>query len=294
MSRVLVTGGSGFIGQHTVMRLIERGYRVSVLDIEEKPEWLPPEVTYTHGSILDAKLCDYACESVDKVLHLAAQSRSAPSVDEWEKNIEVNIVGTANMLRAAKKGGVKRFVFASSSTVYGDGEVPQKTSQAPGFLNFYAWSKYSGEQLCLQFDKHFEIPCIALRYFSVYGPGQPRSGEYALVMGIFSDAHHKDARVKIYGDGLQRRDFIHVKDVADANLAALESSRRGVALNIGSGVNTSVLELAESFGLSFQFAPERPGDARETLADISETLAAIDWHPKISVSNGVRELIESG
>jgi UDP-glucose 4-epimerase len=187
--------------------------------------------------------------------------------------------------------GVAKFVFASSSTVYGDGVVPQAPSQAPNFLNFYAWSKYSSEQLCLQFDKHFGVPSTALRYFSVYGPGQPRSGEYALVMGIFSEAERNGQRVQIFGDGLQRRDFIHVRDVAKANVAALESDCRGLALNIGSGTNISVLELAERFGLSFDFAPERAGDARETLADISQTLATLKWRPKISIAEGLDELM---
>jgi nucleoside-diphosphate-sugar epimerase len=290
MSRVLVTGGAGFIGQHSVIELVNLGHHVSVLDIEERPPWLPPEVTYTRGNILDVELCEYACRSVDKILHLAAQSRSAPSVGEWEENLEVNILGTSNLLKAAKTASVKKIVFASSSTVYGDGAVPQSPSQAPEFLNFYAWSKYSAEQLCLQFDRHFDIPCIALRYFSVYGPGQPRVGEYALVMGIFSDAKQNGFRAKIYGDGLQRRDFIHVQDVAKANVAALESESRGLTLNVGSGTSTSVLDLAERFGLSFDFAPERVGDARETLADISQTIATLDWRPMVSVTEGVDAL----
>lgn len=293
MKKVLVTGGAGFIGKHSVIELVNLGYHVSVLDLQEKPPWLPPEVSYIRGSILDAELCEHSCESIDQILHLAAQSRSAPSVGEWEENLQVNILGTTNLLKAAKKTGVTKFVFASSSTVYGNGVVPQATAQTPEFLNFYAWSKFSAEQLCLQFDRHFDVPSTALRYFSVYGPGQPRSGEYALVMGIFSEAEKNGHRVQIYGDGLQRRDFIHVRDVARANVAALESQYRGSALNIGSGTNTSVLELAERFGLSFDFAPERPGDARETLADISKTLANLHWIPKVSISEGLEELMRN-
>jgi len=291
MKKVLVTGGAGFIGKHSVIELLNLGYCVSVLDVEERPLWLPPEVSYTRGSIVDAETCEVACQSIDQILHLAAQSRSAPSVSEWEENLQVNILGTTNLLKAAKKIGVTKFVFASSSTVYGDGAVPQTPSQAPAFLNFYAWSKYSAEQLCLQFDRHFGVPTTALRYFSVYGPGQPRSGEYALVMGIFSEAKRSGERVQIYGDGLQSRDFIHVRDVAKANVAALESDCRALTLNVGSGTNTSILQLAESFGLSFDFAPERVGDARETLADISQTLATLDWQPTIKISEGLDELL---
>jgi len=290
MHNVLVTGGAGFIGKHTVLELLEQGFSVTVLDIQERPSWMPSQVTYKSGSILDLELCEKACENIDQVVHLAAQSRSAPSIAEWKENLEVNISGTSNILRAAKAMGIKRFVFASSSTVYGDGPVPQQPSQKTEFLNFYAWSKYSAEQLCLQFDQHFDLPIVALRYFSVYGPGQPQTGEYSLVMGIFSNAHRQGESVKIFGDGLQRRDFVHVRDVAKANVAALKATCRKVVLNVGSGTNTSVIDLAQLFDLDFEFAPERPGDARETLADISETLGQLDWEPKTSVTSGVSDL----
>jgi UDP-glucose 4-epimerase len=290
MPKVLVTGGAGFIGKHTVLELLDQGFCVSVLDLQERPLWLPSQVTYKSGNILDLEVCEEVCENVDQVVHLAAQSRSAPSIGEWEENLQVNILGTSNMLRSAKAKGVQRFVFASSSTVYGDGPVPQGPSQMTEYLNFYAWSKYSAEQLCLQFDRHFDLPCVALRYFSVYGPDQPQTGEYSLVMGIFSNAHALRAPVQIFGDGLQKRDFVHVSDVAKANVAALNASCRGAVLNVGSGTNSSVLDLAQLFDLSFEFAPERPGDARETLADISDTLNHLDWEPKISVPSGVADL----
>ncbi len=294
MLRVLVTGGAGFIGRHTVLELLEQGFSVSVLDLQERPMWMPPEVDYKSGSILDLKVCQEVCENIDQIVHLAAQSRSAPSIDEWEENLQVNILGTSNMLRSAKTKGVKRFVFASSSTVYGDGPVPQRPSQMTEYLNFYAWSKYSAEQLCLQFDRHFDLPCVALRYFSVYGPGQPQTGEYSLVMGIFSNAQARGTAVQIFGDGLQRRDFVHVSDVAKANVAALKASCRGAVLNVGSGTNCSVLDLAQLFDLSFEFAPERNGDSRETLADVEDTLVHLDWAPSIDIEAGVSELIGLG
>ncbi|HTT75038.1 MAG TPA: NAD-dependent epimerase/dehydratase family protein [Candidatus Binataceae bacterium] len=289
---MLVTGGAGFIGSCLAERLLDRGYRVRVLDnlIYGKAKWVPSAAEFLQGDITDRETCGRACIGVSGVFHAAAMSRAAPSLDAIEECTQQNIVGTQNMLIAARAAGVRKFIYSGSSTYYGNQPGPHREQMRPDLLNFYALSKYAGEEYCRLFDRALGLPTIILRYFNVYGPRQPETGSYALVLGIFLRRWRDGQSLEIHGDGGQRRDFIQVRDVADCNIAAYESSVRGEVLNVGSGVNISVKELADRISPNQIFAPRRAGDAEVTLADISRTTAALGWLPRISFDEGLEEL----
>jgi len=292
MKNVLVTGGAGFIGSHLCEGLLACGYHVRVLDnlIYGRHEWVPAAAEFLHGDIRNLADCRHAAEGMDGVFHCAAMSRSAPSQEVIEVCTASNIVGTQNMLLAARDAGVKRFIYSGSSTYYGNSTPPHRESDPPDLLNIYGLTKRAGEQYCLLFDKGFGMPCIVLRYFNVYGPRQPETGAYALVLGIFLRRHTDGLPLEIHGDGRQRRDFIHVRDVVDANIAAYESGVRGEVFNVGSGTNISMKELADMISPDQFYTEGRKGDSEATLADISKIRGALNWLPKISFADGLKEL----
>ncbi len=293
--RVLVTGGAGFIGSHLSEALLARGYRVRVLDNLSggQRHWIPPDAEFIAGDIRDAGICQVACEGCDGVFHLAAMSRSAASLNAIEICTSTNVAGTQNLLIAARDQRVPKVVYSGSSTYYGSQPVPHREDMPPDFLNFYGLTKYVGEEYCLMFDRLYGVPSVVLRYFNVYGPRQPEQGAYALVLGIFLRRHLDGLPLVIHGSGLQRRDFVHVADVAEANIRAYESDVRGEVLNIGSGTNISVKELAGMISPLQEYGPPRAGDAAETLADLSRTRARLGWEPRIRFADGLRELEES-
>ena len=290
---VLVTGGAGFIGSHLVELLVASGYRVRVLDNLSygRREWIHGDAEFLNGDICSLEDCRRAVEGVTGVFHMAAMSRSAASLDNIEICTTNNIVGTQNVLSAAREAGVGKVVYSGSSTYYGSQDVPHVEGMPPDFLNFYGLTKYAGEEYCLMFDKLYGVPSVVLRYFNVYGPRQPEVGVYALVLGIFLRRQAEGKPLEIHGSGLQRRDFIHVRDVAAANLAAFESDVRGEVFNIGSGTNISVKELADMISPLHQSqGPQRKGDAKETLADISKARRMLGWNPQVGFAEGLREL----
>jgi UDP-glucose 4-epimerase len=227
---------------------------------------------------------------MDGVLHCAAMSRSGPSQEHLDLCTQSNVAGTQNMLLAARDAGVKKFVYSGSSTYYGSRTPPHRESDPPDFLNIYGLTKRVGEQYCLLFDEGFGLPCIVFRYFNVYGPRQPETGAYALVLGIFLRRAAEGKTLEIHGDGAQRRDFVHVRDIVSANLAALESPLHGEVFNVGSGTNISVKELADMISPDQVHVEGRKGDSAATLADISRIRAALDWSPQTSFADGLKEL----
>jgi len=289
---VLVTGGAGFIGGHLSERLLKRGYRVRVLDNLSlgRREWIPKEAEFLEGDIRDLAACHKACEGVSGVFHTAAMSRVGPSMAAVDVCTEQNITGTQNMLLAARDVKVKKFVYSGSSTYYGNQPVPHREDMRGEFLNFYGLSKYVGEEYCRLFDRVFGTPTVVLRYFNVYGPHQPQTGPYALVLGIFLRRWRDNQTLEVHGTGQQRRDFIHVRDVADANIAAYESPLHDDTFNIGSGSNISIKELADKISPNQVSGPARAGDSKETLADISHTLSVLKWKPQVSLEDGLAEL----
>ncbi|HEX4026055.1 MAG TPA: NAD-dependent epimerase/dehydratase family protein [Rhizomicrobium sp.] len=296
MKRVLVTGGAGFIGSHLCEGLLARGYSVRVLDslVYGRREWVPGACEFLQGDIRDIAACHRAAAGMDAVLHCAAMSRSGPSQEAIEICTGSNITGTQNMLLAARDAGVKRFVYSGSSTYYGNRTPPHRESDPPDLLNIYGLTKRVGEQYTLMFDKGFDLPSLVLRYFNVYGPRQPETGAYALVLGIFLRRKAEGKPLEIHGAGQQRRDFIHVRDVVAANIAALESPEskvRGEVFNVGSGTSLSVQELADMISPDQVHTEARKNDSEATLADISRIRAALGWSPQISFAEGLKELL---
>lgn len=290
--RALVTGGAGFIGHHLVARLVQESYQVRVLDdlSAGRSDWLPAEAELLEGSIEDGKLCSQACREVDQVFHLAAWSRSTTSVEGLERCTRVNVLGTQNVLLAAREHGVARFIYSGSSTYYGDNPVPQREDQPPDLLNGYGLTKAVGEDYTRLFDRLYGLPTVVLRYFNVYGPGQPTSGVYALVLGIFLRRAEAGEPLEIHGSGAQRRDFVHVRDVVEANLLAARSAVRGRSYNVGSGEAFSIKELADLVSPHQIYTAAREGDSGSTLADLSRIRAELGWEPSVAFAEGLEEL----
>ena len=293
MKKILVTGGAGFIGSHLCEGLLARGYAVRVLDslIYGQREWVPAPCEFIQGDIRDMDACAKAAAGMDGVLHCAAMSRSGPSQEQIEVCTGANITGTQNMLLAARDAGVKRFIYSGSSTYYGNRPPPHREDDPADILNIYGLTKRVGEQYTLLFDQDFDLPSVVLRYFNVYGPRQPQTGAYALVLGIFLRRAADGKVLEIHGDGSQRRDFVHVRDVVAANIAALESNVHGTVFNVGSGTSLSVKELADMISPDQVHTEGRKGDSLATLADISRIKAALGWAPKVSFVEGLEELL---
>ncbi|MGH7025501.1 MAG: NAD-dependent epimerase/dehydratase family protein [Caulobacteraceae bacterium] len=294
MDTVLVTGGAGFIGSHLCEALLQRGYGVRILDnlVYGRREWVPDEAEVLEGDIRDLATCHSAMKDMQGAFHCAAMSRAGPSLDNIDLCTQSNIVGTQNVLIAARDAGVKRLVYSGSSTCYGNQPSPHNEETTPlEFLNFYALSKRVGEQYCKIFSEQLGLSCVVLRYFNVYGPRQPQSGAYALVLGIFLQRWLAGKTLEIHGDGSQRRDFVHVRDVARANIAAYEGGKEFGPFNVGSGTNISVKELADRISANQVHSARRRGDAGVTLADISSIQAALGWVPGISFDDGLRDMM---
>jgi nucleoside-diphosphate-sugar epimerase len=291
---MLVTGGAGFIGSHLVERLHDLGHKVRMLDnlSQGRAEWIHPAAEFIEGDITDPSLCRRACEGVAGVFHLAAMSKVAPSIDKFEFCTEQNIIGTQNLLIAARDSKVRKLVYSGSSTYYGNGSPPQREDSLPNCLNPYAVSKYVGEQFCEIFTRLYQFPTVTLRYFNVYGPRQPAVGAYALVLGIFLDQHRRGEALTVHGDGSQRRDFIHVSDVVEANIAAYDNNVIGTVMNVGSGTNISIQEIADLISSRQVHLLRRPGDAEVTLADISRIQRLLGWKPKMPFAEGLKLLME--
>lgn len=293
---MLVTGGAGFIGSHLADRLAALGHRVRVLDnlSQGRREWVPADAEFIEGDITDLKTCRRACADAAGVFHLAAMSKVAPSIDKFEFCTEQNIIGTQNILIAARDAGARKVVYSASSTYYGNSPSPQREEALPQCLNPYAVSKYVGEQFCEIFTRLYRLPTISLRYFNVYGPRQPAVGAYALVLGIFLEQRRRGEPLTVHGDGSQRRDFVHVSDVVEANLAAWSGAAQGTAVNIGSGTNISVREIADLISSSQARGPRRPGDAEETRADIARARRLLGWEPRVKFADGLQALLREG
>jgi nucleoside-diphosphate-sugar epimerase len=288
----LVTGGAGFIGSHMTEFLLSMGYRVRVLDnlSQGRREWVPEAAEFLEGDIAVPGVCQRAVEGVDGIFHMAAMSKVAPSIERIEFCTEQNVLGTQNLLVACRQAKIKKLVYSGSSTYYGLQPPPHREDLLPHCLNPYALSKYVGEQYCGLFTRLYGLPTISLRYFNVYGPRQPREGAYALVLGIFLDQFKKGQPLTIHGDGSQRRDFVHVRDVVAANIAAYNSDVQDTVLNVGTGTNYSIQELADMISNHQVYGPRRQGDAEITLADISRIKRLMGWTPQVRFEDGLAEL----
>jgi UDP-glucose 4-epimerase len=292
---VLVTGGAGFIGSHLVDALIERGLDVRLIDDLSTGTRgnLNPRATLFEADICDRVAIQPAFAGVDCVFHVAALPRVGLSIERPAETHAVNVDGTLNVLLAAREARVRRVIYSSSSSVYGEQErMPLDETMAPNPLSPYALQKLVGEQYARLFHRLYGMGALCLRYFSVYGPRMDLEGAYATVIGAFMRARREGAPLTIRGDGGQTRDFTHVSDVVRANLAAMECEiDDGRPLNIGHGRGLSVNHLAELIGGLRVNVPPRAGEPRDTLADLTRARAALGWSPEIETADGVRELM---
>ena len=280
--KALVTGGEGFIGTSVVRLLLKEGHEVVVIDDESSPTsrfYKVAPAEYHRLDIRDKKIYPLF-EGVDWVFHLAARSRIQPSLIDPEETFDVNVMGTLNVLQAARDAGVSKVVYSGSSSYYGlENPVPNREEMPPDCLNPYAASKHQGELLCKMYSSLWGVPTIVLRYFNVYGPREPRTGQYAPVIGLFKRLRDAGEMLTIVGNGEQRRDFVHVEDVAYANYLAAQSDILHDVFNVGSGTNYSVNEVAEMVGGRTGHIPDRPGESRETKADNSKIVNLLGWEP---------------
>ena len=292
--KCLVTGGAGFIGSNLVDELIDKGYETTVIDNESASEnekffWNSKAVNFKYD------ICNYnqiknIFKNVDCVFHLAAQSRIQPSIINPEETFKINCEGTLNVLRASKESKVKKFVYSSTSSYYGLNKVPFQENMKRDCLNPYSYTKSFGEDLSKMFYQLYGLNIFILRYFNVYGERQPTRGQYAPVVGIFQKQYKNKEKMTVVGDGQQRRDYTHVSDVVRANMMICDSSLIGCELfNVGTGKSYSVLEIAKMIGGEYEFIPPRPGEAKETLADISKIEKMLGWHPVINIQDWIKE-----
>ena len=283
----LVTGGAGFIGFNLIDTLLGIGHTVVCVDNEssdahDKPYWNNDSINI-RGDIRDYNLMSSAMKGVDFVFHLAAEARIQPSIENPINAVSINDLGTATVLQCARENQVKKVMFSSTSAAYGRNDSPNVETQYPDPLNPYSVTKLNGENLCKMYTQLFGLRTVIFRYFNVYGPRQPVRGQYAPVLGIFKRQKDAGEELTIVGDGNQRRDFVHVEDVARANvMAALgdpSGEVYGEVYNVGTGQNFSVNEIAEMFQHPKTYIAPRPGEARVSLANNQKIRNTFGWTP---------------
>ena len=298
--KYIVTGGAGFIGSHITDQLVARGDEAHVIDnfLTGKRERLNPKATLHEGDIRNFEFLAPIFQGATGIFHTAAQPRMQYSIREPRLTNDINITGTLNVLLAARDASVPRVVYSASSSAYGSSHpMPLREDMAPGPIIPYAIQKRVGEQYCAMASQFYGLETVSLRYFNVYGPRQTtaKDGPYATVIGIFLEQRKNGQPMTIVPDGTQRRDFTHVTDVAGANLLAMSSAKvgKGEIINVGTGANYSVREVADMIGGATAFAPARQGEVQETLADITKARDLLGWSPKISFEEGIADLKKS-
>lgn len=308
MPEFLVTGGAGFIGSHLVQTLVEQGRSVRVLDncetgrIENLDPWRD-SIELLEQDLCDTGACAQAVDGVDFVLHQAAIPSVPRSVQEPVRTTEVNVMGTVRLLQASADAGVKRFVFAASSSVYGDQDAPKKVETLPTMpLSPYATQKLAGEQFCQHFATYYDLPTVCLRYFNIFGPRQDPNSPYSAVIPLFIRAMAAGEAPDVDGDGLQSRDFTYVANAVRANILATEAPAERVAgkvFNIACGEAFTILDLVarinESLGTQIEpkFRDARAGDVKHSLADIGRATEALGYKVEVDFTEGLRRTIES-
>tara|TARA_A100001015_G_C14981519_1_gene709676 strand:- start:227 stop:1129 length:903 start_codon:yes stop_codon:yes gene_type:complete len=295
--KMLVTGGAGFIGSNLVDKLINQGHDVVIIDNESGAA---SDQFYWNDKAIHVKKCitDYDgtrpfYDGVDYVFHLAAKARIQTTVAAPIECTKTNLVGTTTVLQCSREAGVKRVVYSSTSSAYGlKNEPPLKEDMPEDCLNPYSISKTAGEKMCKFYYDCFGLETTTFRYFNVYGPREPLKGPYAPVIGIFMRQRKAGEDMTIVGDGDQRRDFTYVDDVVEANIrAAFASDVCGEIINVGTGTNHSVNEIADMVGGPRVNIPQRPGEARETLADNTKLQTLLKLKPKAGLKEYIKKMM---
>jgi UDP-glucose 4-epimerase len=305
MAKYLVTGGAGFIGSNVVHKLLELKHDVRVLDnfLTGKRENLADvihDITLFEGDLRDLETVKQASESIDYILHIGALPSVPRSVADPLVSHDINVDGTLHVLEAARQQGVKRVVFSSSSSVYGDTPILPKHEDMPVRpLSPYAAHKAAGELYCRVYDNIYHLETVCLRYFNVFGPRQDPTSQYAAVIPNFITAFQTGGQPTIYGDGEQSRDFTYVDNVIAANISAtIVPNAAGKVINIACGLCITVNELARKIGsllgkdITPQYVPPRTGDVKHSLADISKAQHLLNYSHLIDINTGLQKTIE--
>jgi len=296
----VVTGGCGFIGSHLTERLLASGYRVTVIDNlstgrrENLATIEPhPQLTVRIADIRDASAIAPHFAGADIVYHLAALADIVPSIQRPEDYFTTNVNGTFNVVQAARAAGVRRIVYAASSSCYGIPDVYPTPETAPTRPQYpYALSKLLGEQIVLHWNLVYGVSALSLRFFNVYGPRARTTGTYGAVFGVFLAQRMAGKPYTVVGDGTQTRDFTYVTDVAAAVQCAGESALSGEILNVGSGGTYSVNELVAQLGGEVTYVPKRPGEPDCTFADVRKIEERLGWKAHVPFADGVRTMLE--
>jgi nucleoside-diphosphate-sugar epimerase len=308
--KILVTGGAGFIGSHIVDKLMEKGLEITVFDNLDtghmkniKSNKGKEDFHFIKGDIRDLSLVKKTMRDMDAVFHEAALASITLSVQDPILSNDINVTGTLNLLKASSDSGVKRFVYASSAAVYGDTKTPEKTEDmSTNPKSPYGISKLAAENYVKIFHKLYGLETVSLRYFNVYGPRQrfDLQSAYGGAITIFTNRLLRNMSPVIFGDGEQTRDFVYIGDVVEANMLALERKEAvGDAFNIGTGLNVSVNQIAETLKdilnkreLKNVHADPRPGEGRGGYANISKAERILGFHPKVPVKEGLVKLVD--
>ena len=299
--KVLVTGGAGFIGSNLVRALLDRGDDVRVLDnfsTGSRPNLadLLDDIEVVEGELRSYERVHAATRGVEIVFHQGALPSVPRSVQDPLTTGAVNVEGTLNVLLAARDESVRRVVFASSSSVYGNsGELPRVETANPDPISPYGVSKLAAERYCVSFSRVYPLETVALRYFNVFGPHQDPTSQYAAVVPRFITMIAEDRPVPIHGDGRQLRDFTYVANVVDANIRAAEAAEaNGAVVNVATGRATSVDALADAIGallgrsVEKQYLPQRAGEVRDSWARVDEARRLLGWQPHVALGEGLR------
>jgi UDP-glucose 4-epimerase len=295
VSRCLVTGGCGFIGGHIVDKLVSLGHEVVVIDnysAECNDNFHHnPKAQYNNLDICDYSKILPCFQDIDYVFHLAALARIMVCLESPHLACQTNFLGSHNVLRASRISQVKRVMYSSTSSAYGlRNDPPLKEDMPRDCLNPYSVTKVAAEDLCKMYYTLWGLETVIFRYFNVYGERQPTKGQYAPVIGLFQKQRDEGKKMTVVGDGLQSRDYTHVSDVAEINIrAALTDNKEvfGEVINVGTGTNHTVLDVVNLIGGDFEFIPERSGEARETLADITKLKELLDYEPKVRLEKWI-------
>lgn len=303
----LVTGGAGFIGSHIVRRLVSDGQHVRVVDnlstsTNSRLDDVRQSIDFLQGDLADEEVSKAAVRGIDCVLHQAAIPSVQRSINNPIGTNKANVTATLNLLESCRKANVRRFVYAASSSAYGDVEVLPKVESMPvNPLSPYALQKWVGEYYCKLYHKLYRLETISLRYFNVFGPAQDPHSEYSAVIPKFITAVLAKKPITVYGDGEQSRDFTYVENIVEANLLAAEanSAAAGNVYNIGCGARVSlnilISLLEEIIGVKAEVAYAKPkaGDVRHSLADIAQARHVLGYEPKVMLNEGLRLTIEA-
>ena len=304
--KFLVTGGAGFIGSNIVAELLKQDHKVRVLDNfstgkRENLKEFENDIEFLEGDIRSYHIVRQAVEGIEVILHQAALPSVPRSINDPITTNEVNVMGTLNILDAAKAANVKRIVYASSSSVYGDNPVlPKKEDMLPNPLSPYAVAKLAGEKYCKVFSKLYGLETVILRYFNVFGPRQDPNSQYSAVIPKFIKAMMNDKQPVIYGDGTQSRDFTFVKNVVDVNLlAATKEVESGLVMNCASHGQITLNDLVKEINKLLDkkikpiFADKRLGEIKHSYADITMLNQNLNYKPVINFKQGIKMTINS-